>query len=73
MACPDKNRDARIIAELERRKAFDAEIEQPQTIDYILHEWYGALEEILFFHYDKEKIVSIEKMESGHYIAKIEV
>ncbi len=69
MPCPDRNNDARIIAEIERRKRLKKEAEDyvlsitPQSIT-----WEGSLRDIEVMGIDESKIISIEQMNPGTWL-----
>ena len=73
MACPDRMKDARIIAEVEKRKAMKMTTEQVETAPYTLLELEGNLTQIVFTLPEPDKVISIEKVCSGKYMVKIEL
>ena len=66
MTCPDRNNDAIIIAEIEKRKTI---IEKEPVYEY--HTWVGNLFDIQLFNIDIDNIVNIEHYETGEWVAKI--
>lgn len=66
MACPDRNKDAQILAEIERRKAMAA---PPQEVFYLV-EYEGLITDIQYMT-NCDNVVSIEKTGQRRYLAKI--
>jgi hypothetical protein len=61
MACPDRKKDQRIIAEIERRKGMEI---QNSTLEpeFTNIQFSGDLSELQFLHIDQSQIVKIQRM-----------
>lgn len=73
MACPDREKDARIIAEVQRRRAMKAkESEHPEPA-CMYHELEGSLDQVVFMLPEPDKVISIVKVCDGKYLVKLEL
>ncbi len=68
MACPDRMKDARIIAEIERRKAMVEGRVEPDHEPIMLHTWAGDLWELQFLGIDQNRITNIEQVSPGVWV-----
>lgn len=73
MACPDRMNDARILAEVERRKLMAKPADPQKQSDVMTHTWEGDIRDILHLFPQTDKITWIEKTGENQYTAKIEL